>query len=639
MVTYCSLRTVIGVPVSIGVLALLLVLVLPVQRAAAQITVGPNVHVSTTHLQDGLGEIWLNADPTDSSRLLGCGIVYPTDQNKRYTAVFLSTDRGAHWTQTLETSHYLDSADPACTLGRNGVANHIALATVAPGQPLVVATYQSTDGGATWHEAHAIPTKHDGIDRESMIADATTGRYAGRVYITGATDIAQTDGGHAEGGGMGLWTSTDRGATFAKPFKRASPAGRYTLGLGNDVILSDGTLMALFGEVLHPDSVGRAPPSSPGHPNALLEVMASTDGGETFESAVKVADRFQDVDEGATWTPCLAADVSSGVFADRLYAVWADLRTGRAEILLAVSTDKGKTWSVPRRLNDVDPDAKDVVGPAVFRPNVAVTRSGVVGVTWYDRHGTPGDLGWYVRVRASLDGGETWLPSVRVSSAPNTYHRSEPLITTGSTGGGGAEESWAKDGPLQLRAGLQGRQFTAGDYSGLAADAGGLFHPFWTDNRTGLPQIWTATVGVRGTPVLHGDSTLAALDDVGARVTFVITSARFDRPTGTVSLTAQLKNTSADTLHGPFKVRALDLTSELADHVQAVNATNGATGAGAVWDYTDAVADGVLRPDMVSAARVLTFRLAGPRPLYGEKGFRSGLVEMPVLVLARAPRR
>ncbi len=86
-------------------------------------------------------------------------------------------------------------------------------------------------------------------------------------------------------------------------------------------------------------------------------------------------------------------------------------------------------------------------------------------------------------------------------------------------------------------------------------------------------------------------------------------------------------------------MRALDLTSELADHVQAVNATNGATGAGAVWDYTDAVADGVLRPDMVSAARVLTFRLAGPRPLYGEKNFWNGLVEMPVLVLARAPHR
>jgi hypothetical protein len=631
MVIYHSLRAVMGVSVSVLVLALL-----PIHRALAQIVVGPNVYVSTTHLQDGLGEIWLNADPKDSTRLLGCGIVYPTDQNKRYTAAFLSTDRGQHWTQTLETSRHLgSSADPACTLGPNGVANHVALAESESGSESGTAVYRSIDGGRTWQEEPGLPAKGLWLDRESIIADATGGRYAGRIYVTGEVTVPEMNGRARNG--MGLWTSLDGGVSFAKSFVLASPSERYTLGLGNSVILSDGILVALTGEVLNPDSIGQAPPPGPSHPNALLEVIRSTDGGETLEPAVKVADRFQEVDGSATWTPCLAVDVLSGVFKDRLYAVWTDLRTGHAEILLAISTDKGKTWSAPRRLNDVDPDAKDVVGPNVFEPNVAVTRTGTVGVTWYDRHGTPGNLGWYLHFRASLDGGETWLPSVRVSSVPNTYHRSEPLITTASTSGGSAEESWAKDGRLQLRAGLQGRQFTAGDYSGLAADAGGLFHPFWTDNRTGLPQIWTAAVAVRGTPVLHGDSTLAALDDVSSRVTFVITSARFDRATGTVSLTTQLKNTSPDTLHGPFKVRGLDLTSELADHVQAVNATNGATGAGAVWDYTDAVADGVLRPRMVSAARVLTFRLSDPRPLYGEKNFRNGLVEMPVLVLARAP--
>ncbi len=616
-----------GVSVSILVLALL-----PVHRALAQIVVGPNVHVSTTHLQDGLGEIWLNADPTDSSRLLGCGIVYPTDQNKRYTAAFLSTDRGQHWTQTLETTRYLgSSADPACTLGSNGVANHVALTESESG----TAVYRSTDGGHTWQEEPGLPAKGLWLDRESIIADATGGQYAGRIYVTGAVMVPEMSGRARSG--MGLWTSLDGGVSFAKSFVLVSPSGRYTLGLGNTVILSDGVLVALTGEVLHPDSIGQAPPPGPGHPNALLEVIRSTDGGETLEPAMKVADRFQDVDGTATWTPCLAVDAGSGVFKDRLYAVWTDLRTRHAEVLLAISTDKGKTWSPPRRLNDIDPDAKDVVGPNVFEPNVAVTRTGVVGVTWYDRHGTPGDLGWYVRFRASLDGGETWLPSVLVSSAPNTYHRSEPLITTASTSGGGAKESWEKDGGLQLRAGLQGRQFTAGDYSGLAADAGGLFHAFWTDNRTGLPQIWTAAVAVRGTPLLHGDSTLAALDDVSSRVTFIIASARFDRATGTVSLTTQLKNTSPDTLRGPFKVRGLDLTSEFADHVHVVNAPNGATDVGAVWDFSDAVADNVLRPGMVSAARVLTFRLSGLRPLYGDKNFRNGLVEMPVLVLARVP--
>jgi hypothetical protein len=37
----------------------------------------------------------------------------------------------------------------------------------------------------------------------------------------------------------------------------------------------------------------------------------------------------------------------------------------------------------------------------------------------------------------------------------------------------------------------------SGDTAGLAADAGGVFHPVWIDNRTGVPQMWTATVKVQ----------------------------------------------------------------------------------------------------------------------------------------------
>ncbi len=131
---------------------------------------------------------------------------------------------------------------------------------------------------------------------------------------------------------------------------------------------------------------------------------------------------------------------------------------------------------------------------------------------------------------------------------------------------------------------------------------------------------------------------LAALDDVSDRVTFVVMTTRFDRRTGAVSLTTQLKNTSKDTLRAPFEVRELSLTSELADTVQATNATNHVAGPGAVWDYADAVAGGVLAPAATSEPKVLTFHLSGLRPLRGEKDFRYGVVEMPAIVLARAPR-
>ena len=46
-----------------------------------------------------------------------------------------------------------------------------------------------------------------------------------------------------------------------------------------------------------------------------------------------------------TWFPTLAADPGSPAYRDRLYVVWPDVRSGRAEVLLAYSSDKGKAWS------------------------------------------------------------------------------------------------------------------------------------------------------------------------------------------------------------------------------------------------------------------------------------------------------
>jgi hypothetical protein len=70
-------------------------------------------------------------------------------------------------------------------------------------------------------------------------------------------------------------------------------------------------------------------------------------------------------------------------------------------------------------------------------PTVAVNRDGVVGVAWYDRRDNPDNLGWWVRFRASRDGGETFLPSARVSEAPSSYGASEQWTVLANASGGG----------------------------------------------------------------------------------------------------------------------------------------------------------------------------------------------------------
>jgi hypothetical protein len=162
--------------------------------------------------------------------------------------------------------------------------------------------------------------------------------------------------------------------------------------------------------------------------------------------------------------------------------VWDDGRSGNARILSAFSTDKALTWSTPRTVDDPPDATAPQPAPNNFMPTIAVNRDGVVGAAWYDRRDDRANLGWRVRFAASFDGGETWRPSVAVSSRSNVFDPNGMLST--SVYG------------LALEIGFDNRQLFAGDTAGFSAAADGSFHAFWIDNRTGVPQVWSARIRV-----------------------------------------------------------------------------------------------------------------------------------------------
>jgi hypothetical protein len=192
-----------------------------------------------------------------------------------------------------------------------------------------------------------------------------------------------------------------------------------------------------------------------------------------------------------------------------------------------------------------------------------------------------------------------------------------------------------KDGPLSVNIGLQGRQFNAGDYAGLAADAAGIFHPFWIDNRTGMQQVWTAAVTVDGVVSKNGGGTLATLDDVSRKVTLELTESVFDRSANNDEVTARLKNTSRDTLNGPFMGRIVNLRSALALGVELAGGADGSGGAGSVVDFTNIVPGGLLLPDARSEPKRLSFRLRDLKPLREGTEYNLGLVQMELRVFAK----
>nr|MDQ3919493.1 glycoside hydrolase [Acidobacteriota bacterium] len=380
----------------------------------------------------------------------------------------------------------------------------------------------------------------------------------------------------------------------------------------------------------------RAPPGAPrslaytkGQTNAVVKSLASRDGGVTLEPAVRIADASVKTTSSTSTIPSLAADPGSRHFGGRAYAVWADAPAGRSVIRLSYSADGGRTWSEPQTVNDDAPFADNPDAPDDFLPAVAVNRDGVVGVTWYDRRESPDNLGWAVRFAASFDGGETFTPSVRVSTGEMDQARDRWVLV-----GGNAFEPRGPGRPLRLYLTSPGFRFSGGHTAGLAAAADGTFHPVWVDNRTGVRQVWTASISAAGEVVPNGDARLAGYEDVSDRLRVEITEARYDQATGEGEATARLRNTSAREIVGPVVLRAVGLQTGTAREVRVTNADNRREGAGAVWDFGGALPGGRLAAGALSGPKRLAFRLSGPLPLRDGDRFREFLLYLDVRALA-----
>ncbi len=583
------------------------------------IAVGPNVQVSLARAHEAHGEVLMDADPTHPDDLIGCSMIFPDPLTRRLSGgiTYVSSDGGAHWKPTLYVgSGKMGSGDPACGFGPDGKAYSVYLQPAVKPEMDDVLVYRSDNEGDTWNS----PTHIDWIDREYITIDTTGGKYNGRIYINGTgsaapMDFPLTDYLHDQTG-ISIQRSLDGGASFKPPFKRLAPLPSWVLGMGNGVVLSDGTYIAVFGEQRDRVHIADKPPYSA--PNSWLKYIESTDGGDSYGNAGTIGDWYMDYgDIGTTSSivPVIAVDRSHGPFRDRLYVVWPDYRSGRGQILLSYSSNKGKTWSAPHVVDDDHAWPPPSKGPDDVMPVVAVNREGIVGVMWYDRRDNPRNFGWWVRFAASNDGGETFSPSGRVSTAPATINLQGQIGLVGSSSGGGKPYSREKGGDIHASIGIGPIfSFNGGHTAGMAADAAGRFHPFWIDNRTGVAQVWTAAVSVAGAAMVNGSSDLANLSDVTDKVTLDFKNCQFDRAAGTVSVDAYLGNTSDVALKTPLVVRVLSLDSGMGAAAVA-NAGNGESGPGAAWDFSQDLPhrDEGLAPGEVSAPKRLVFRLGGIR--------------------------
>jgi hypothetical protein len=312
---------------------------------------------------------------------------------------------------------------------------------------------RSLDGGKTWEKQVAVSEypSEPGIpfeDKPSIVSDATSDNHTSDSHTSDSHTSGTNKSRHAGNLYVGWtrWTltgseivlsrSTDDGQTWSKPIEIERHPGlpRDDNGAAEGfagAVGPDGRLYAVWSQ-----------------DNDIL-LATSKDGGKTFSRAravIHTAPIMFAVDtlERANGFPQIAIDPRSR----RLYVTWSDYRNGDLDVFCSTSTDGGKKWNEPARVNN-DPihDGAD----QFFQWLAVDPMDGAANVVFYDRRGDPGNRTQTVTLARSTDGGRAF----------QNY-------------------AWTID-PFEA-----GGVFL-GDYSGIAA-SGGRVYGVWTEKPATAPE-------------------------------------------------------------------------------------------------------------------------------------------------------
>ena len=573
------------------------------QGISNQVVVERNVLVSRPQANELHYEVAVASHPQKPILLGGSMIVSETTGFT--SVVYVSRDGGAHWEPKLKIGRPdqdVDQTDPAVAFGPDDTLYFISNArTPEPGVRAYANLFQSQDGGESWKAIGEFPF----FDRPFLAVDDTDTHSRGTIYVVGKA--ANFGSGIIEDRSRAIYSvaiSNDSGKTF-RYSRFLMPVGQ----IAPPFVLSDGTAVFLMTE-----NVSGAEDAKEGVPNIVLKAVTTSDAGVTFSKPAVLA-RYSQPASHRMWAShpvlSLAGDRTTGVFKDRLYAVYAGSQPGISQIALVYSSDKGRTWSKPTIVSEHG--SKKGVTRVSFMPMVSVNSKGVVGVSWYDRSESENGLDFTVRFAASFDGGETFLPSVKVSDKAFTHTDDGQWVLHGYAQGGGHRSPWnpAVNGGalrIQLAEGAISHHY-GGQTAGLSADAAGGFHPFWIDNRTGTPQVWTATIKVDGSVLRNGSTELSDLEDLSENFVLRVERPHYDRQSNILSVDIRIQNVSREPIRGTLKARVVSLKSDgvatLKENGRNIPAV------GAVIDLTALLEGGELPPmGMSKSVKRLEFMMS-----------------------------
>lgn len=342
------------------------------------------------------------ADPANPDHL----VVSDADVLQGFCGFHTTFNRGRDWTDGL---YELPDGFTGCRINPPS-GGHVASGTVALGSAgRVYAVFGSANADDNRRESVLVATSNDGGKTfgRAQVAIRPTGPDVGlgRPLLTVVPGSAGKDTlllsswtchpGVPSGtqcDGVVFAKSDDGGSTYTDPVAvNDPPAGQNA---SQPAVDREGTIYVTFQRRYADGPVE-------------LFLAKSGDGGKTF--AVSPIDR--QVQIGLQYD---AAKIVADPLTNDLYTVWADTRTGRAQIFFRKSSDKGATWSQPAALISPDPGYSG----SSRSPWMSVAPNGRIDVVYYHTGPSPDvqkfdDVYWAY----SVDGGDHFF-SRQVNEAP-----------------------------------------------------------------------------------------------------------------------------------------------------------------------------------------------------------------------------